>query len=178
MTWTSFVLDVTKSLDYASETKRPAEPIQDRNSSPPLTRGQAAANSLPKIRVIMVAWDCCDENVMTSLTNYTIKVWNSQTKTLVSVLKVQLDLYLIGFNILRYILESSVFTFTIQAHTDEAYCLEPHPTDKRIFLSAGHDGNVFLWDVTCGKIIMNFYNMVREFDILFVVPLSTFLDVE
>ncbi|XP_039263510.2 bromodomain and WD repeat-containing protein 3-like [Styela clava] len=126
-TWTSLVLDVSRTFDSPLDAS-----IIDSNSQ---TNSKTQNNNnASKINVTMVAWDCNDENVMTSLTDYTIKVWNSVTRKLQSILK---------------------------GHKDEAYCLEPHPNDKRILLSAGHDGNVFLWNVDDGSVIMNFHNMLE-----------------
>lgn len=38
--------------------------------------------------------------------------------------------------------------------------MEAHPFDSRIMLSAGHDGNIYMWDLTKGAKIRNFFNMV------------------
>lgn len=40
--------------------------------------------------------------------------------------------------------------------------LEPHPFDSRIMLSAGHDGNIYIWDLCSGAKIRNFFNMVSD----------------
>nr|CAB3226310.1 bromodomain and WD repeat-containing protein 3 [Phallusia mammillata] len=98
------------------------------------TNDESSSTDKNKIKVVMVAWDCHDQHVITSLTDYTIKVWKADDYTLQTVLK---------------------------GHLDDAYCLEGHPTDPRILLSAGHDGNVFLWNVTTGEHIMKFYNMLE-----------------
>lgn len=47
-----------------------------------------------------------------------------------------------------------------QGHDDEVFVLETHPFDSRIMLSAGHDGNIYAWDLTKGTKIRNFFNMV------------------
>lgn len=41
-----------------------------------------------KPKVTMVAWDCHDNTVITTVSNYLIKVWNSYTGQLLHVLKV------------------------------------------------------------------------------------------
>lgn len=41
------------------------------------------------------------------------------------------------------------------------FVLEPHPYDPRIMLSAGHDGNVFVWDLIKGIKTMHYFNMVE-----------------
>lgn len=40
------------------------------------------------------------------------------------------------------------------------FVLEPHPFDPRIILSAGHDGNVFIWDLLRGTNTQHYFNMV------------------
>lgn len=40
--------------------------------------------------------------------------------------------------------------------------MEAHPFDSRIILSAGHDGNIYMWDLAKGAKIRNFFNMVTE----------------
>ncbi|KAL0173733.1 hypothetical protein M9458_029701, partial [Cirrhinus mrigala] len=37
----------------------------------------------------------------------------------------------------------------------------PHPYDPRIMLSAGHDGNVFIWDLIRGTKTMHYFNMIE-----------------
>lgn len=51
--------------------------------------------------------------------------------------------------------------FSLQGHDDEVFVLEAHPFDQRIVLSAGHDGNIFVWDIDKGTKIRNYFNMVR-----------------
>lgn len=41
------------------------------------------------------------------------------------------------------------------------FVLEPHPFDPRIILSAGHDGNVFIWDLQRGKNTRHYFNMIE-----------------
>ncbi|XP_051877105.1 bromodomain and WD repeat-containing protein 3 isoform X3 [Pristis pectinata] len=84
-------------------------------------------NSVPvedkvsKLKVTMVAWDRCDSTVITAVNNFHLKVWNSYTGQLLHVLS---------------------------GHDDEVFVLEAHPFDSRIMLSAGHDGNIFIWDLS------------------------------
>lgn len=51
---------------------------------------------------------------------------------------------------------------SLQGHDDEVFVLEAHPYDSRILLSAGHDGNIFVWDLEKGTKIRNYFNMVRR----------------
>lgn len=50
-----------------------------------------------------------------------------------------------------------------KGHDDEVFVMEAHPFDSRILLSAGHDGNIYMWDLTKGAKIRNFFNMVAEY---------------
>ena len=50
----------------------------------------------------------------------------------------------------------------LKGHDDEVFVMEAHPFDSRIMLSAGHDGNIYMWDLTKGAKIRNFFNMVNE----------------
>lgn len=87
-----------------------------------------------KLKVTMVSWDASDNWVMTAVNDFTIKVWNSQTGQLHKVL---------------------------QGHTDELYVLESHPMDPHVLLSAGHDGQIYLWDIFTGRTINNFVNYIE-----------------
>lgn len=49
-----------------------------------------------------------------------------------------------------------------QGHEAEVFVLEPHPFDPRIILSAGHDGNVFIWDLQRGTNTQHYFNMVHS----------------
>lgn len=50
----------------------------------------------------------------------------------------------------------------MKGHADEVFVLETHPFDSRIMLSAGHDGSIFIWDVTKGTKVKHYFNMVSE----------------
>ncbi len=50
----------------------------------------------------------------------------------------------------------------LQSHQDEVFVLEPSPIDARILLSAGHDGNIVIWNLQTGNKIKTFFNMVCE----------------
>ena len=88
-----------------------------------------------KYSVTMVAWNADDSLVVTAQNNFVVKVWNSTSAQLVHELK---------------------------AHTDEIFVLEAHPADPRLLFSAGHDGNVILWNLLAGKCIKKFYNKIEN----------------
>ncbi|KAJ8405733.1 hypothetical protein AAFF_G00311700 [Aldrovandia affinis] len=87
-----------------------------------------------KLVVTMVAWDRGDSTVITAVSNYLLKVWRSTTGQLLHVLS---------------------------GHDDEVFVLEAHPFDSRIMLSAGHDGNIYIWDLSKGVKIRNYFNMIE-----------------
>lgn len=87
-----------------------------------------------RLKVTMVSWDASDNWVMTAVNDFTIKVWSSKTGHLHKVL---------------------------QGHTDELYVLESHPKDPHVLLSAGHDGQIYLWDIFTGKTINSFVNRIE-----------------
>jgi WD40 repeat protein len=86
-----------------------------------------------KYSVTMVAWNSDDSLAITAQNNHLIKVWNSTSGQLVHELN---------------------------GHVDEIFVLESHPHDPRLIFSAGHDGNVILWNILAGKMIKKFYNKV------------------
>lgn len=92
----------------------------------------------PKFKVLIVQWSRDDRYVMTSITDFSIKVWDSKTGRLIHILR---------------------------EHTHDVYLIESHPTDPRVFISASHDGSIVLWDIERGKIIKKFYNKAEPSDV-------------
>uniref|UniRef100_A0A8C4MK43 PH-interacting protein n=1 Tax=Equus asinus asinus TaxID=83772 RepID=A0A8C4MK43_EQUAS len=95
---------------------------------------QGMEDKVTKMKVTMVAWDRHDSTVITAVNNMTLKVWNSYTGQLIHVL---------------------------MGHEDEVFVLEPHPFDPRVLFSAGHDGNVIVWDLARGVKIRSYFNMIE-----------------
>lgn len=87
-----------------------------------------------KMKVTMVCWDVSDEWVVTAVNDSSLKVWNSKTAQLVKVLR---------------------------GHKDEVFVLESHPIDPRVILSAGHDGQLIIWDVLNTEPIACFQNFIE-----------------
>uniref|UniRef100_A0A8C4UPU2 Bromodomain and WD repeat-containing protein 1 n=1 Tax=Falco tinnunculus TaxID=100819 RepID=A0A8C4UPU2_FALTI len=87
-----------------------------------------------KPKVTMIAWNQNDNYVVTAVNNHLLKVWNSSTGQLLH---------------------------DLVGHTDEVFVLETHPFDSRIMLSAGHDGNIFIWDITKGMKTKHYFNMIE-----------------
>jgi WD40 repeat protein len=101
--WRSIILDMDKQLN---------QKVIRRGQKPPT--------------VLIVQWSRDDRYVMTSLVDYSIKVWDSKTGNLKHILK---------------------------EHKHDVYLIESHPKDPRIFVSAGHDGYLCIWDIETGKCI-------------------------
>ncbi|XP_074156614.1 bromodomain and WD repeat-containing protein 1 isoform X3 [Sminthopsis crassicaudata] len=87
-----------------------------------------------KPKVTMIAWNRNDTLVVTAVNDHVLKVWNSHTGQLLH---------------------------NLVGHTDEVFVLETHPFDSRIMLSAGHDGNIFIWDITKGIKTKHYFNMIE-----------------
>eukprot|EP00057_Strongylocentrotus_purpuratus_P011327 XP_011665801.1 PREDICTED: PH-interacting protein [Strongylocentrotus purpuratus] len=91
-------------------------------------------NKIVKHRVTMVGWNKNDYYVVTAVNDHSLRVWNSYNGKLV---------------------------YELYGHTDEVYVLEGHPKDVRIFLSGGHDGLIFLWDLSTGQQLYRFLNTIE-----------------
>uniref|UniRef100_A0A8C6XZ87 PH-interacting protein n=1 Tax=Naja naja TaxID=35670 RepID=A0A8C6XZ87_NAJNA len=98
------------------------------------TRLTTVEDKITKLKVTMVAWDRHDNSVITAVNNMTLKVWNSFTGQL---------------------------THVLLGHEDEVFVLESHPFDPRVLFSAGHDGNVIVWDLAKGTKIRSYFNMIE-----------------
>ncbi|KAM3836751.1 bromodomain and WD repeat-containing protein 1 isoform 2-T2 [Vipera latastei] len=94
----------------------------------------AEEDKFMKPKVTMIAWSRNDNLVVTAVNNHLLKVWNSYSGQLLHDLK---------------------------GHADEVFVLEPHPFDSRIMLSAGHDGNIFIWDIEKGIQMKHYFNMIE-----------------
>uniref|UniRef100_A0A8D2M6K6 Bromodomain and WD repeat domain containing 1 n=1 Tax=Zonotrichia albicollis TaxID=44394 RepID=A0A8D2M6K6_ZONAL len=94
----------------------------------------AEEDKFMKPKVTMIAWNQNDNYVVTAVNNHLLKVWNSSTGQLLH---------------------------DLVGHADEVFVLEPHPSDCRVMLSAGHDGNVFIWDITKGTKSKHYFNMIE-----------------
>lgn len=105
----------------------------------------------PKPKVLIVQWSRDDRYVMTSIADYSIKVWDSKTGRLVKILK---------------------------EHTHDVYLIESHPMDPRIFISASHDGSIVVWDIERGKIIKKFINKAEPAEVIDPDRLASIYDIK
>ncbi|XP_045396638.1 bromodomain and WD repeat-containing protein 1 [Lemur catta] len=87
-----------------------------------------------KPKVTMIAWNQNDSIVVTAVNDHVLKVWNSYSGQLLH---------------------------NLLGHADEVFVLETHPFDSRIMLSAGHDGSIFIWDITKGTKMKHYFNMIE-----------------
>ncbi|XP_004842422.1 bromodomain and WD repeat-containing protein 1 isoform X1 [Heterocephalus glaber] len=87
-----------------------------------------------KPKVTMIAWNQNDSIVVTAVNDHVLKVWNSYTGHLLH---------------------------NLLGHADEVFVLETHPFDSRIMLSAGHDGSIFIWDITKGTKLKHYFNTIE-----------------
>ncbi|XP_063080594.1 bromodomain and WD repeat-containing protein 1 isoform X2 [Cavia porcellus] len=87
-----------------------------------------------KPKVTMIAWNQNDSIVVTAVNDHVLKVWNSYTGQLLH---------------------------NLLGHADEVFVLETHPFDSRIMLSAGHDGSIFIWDITKGAKLKHYFNIIE-----------------
>ncbi|XP_018496053.1 bromodomain and WD repeat-containing protein 3 [Galendromus occidentalis] len=113
--WTNITLKMTTNLEGTSR--------DDEGAHSELVK--------IKMKVNMVAWTKDDSNVLTTVSDHSVKIWNSCSGQLLRVLK---------------------------GHEDDVYSLECHPTDRRILYTGGHDGRVIIWDMTAGKALKTFLN--------------------
>lgn len=87
-----------------------------------------------KLKVTMVGWNIDDTLVVTAINDHSLKVWCSFTGTLLHGLR---------------------------GHGDEVFVLECSPIDSRIMMSAGHDGNIIIWDIIKGRPVTRFFNRIE-----------------
>ncbi|KAG8212773.1 hypothetical protein J437_LFUL019732 [Ladona fulva] len=105
------------------------------NTKLPGNSDSEAEDGKLKLKVTMVGWDLSDEWVITAVNDHSLKVWNSTSGNLVHILK---------------------------AHQDEVFVLEAHPIDAGVLLSAGHDGQILVWDVLKGGApVASYYNSIQ-----------------
>lgn len=72
-----------------------------------------------KTKVTMVCWDRSDQYIYIAVSDATIEMWSAMSGSMCR---------------------------TLHGHGDEVYVLEPHPHLPGVLLSAGHDGQLRVWD--------------------------------
>ncbi|XP_053623119.1 PH-interacting protein isoform X2 [Plodia interpunctella] len=86
-----------------------------------------------RLKVTMVCWDNSDAYILTAVSDLTIRVWTAAGAQL----------------------------HQLKHHTDEAYVLEAHPFLPSVFLSAGHDGQLFVWHAESGELLAKYHNKIE-----------------
>jgi len=99
----------------------------------------------------MVAWDASDRYVITAVNDFTVSMLhpNLNTPLTTGYLLKQIKIW---------DSKSAKLHRVLRGHKDELYVLESNPRDEHVLLSAGHDGQVFLWDIEQGVCVANFLN--------------------
>ncbi|CAL4083048.1 unnamed protein product, partial [Meganyctiphanes norvegica] len=95
---------------------------------------QSATEDVKKLQVTMVGWDSRDNHVLTTSNDKSLRVWNSITGKL---------------------------CHTLKGHEDNAYVIEAHPKEPRLVFTAGHDGQIFIWDIMAGCVVKSFKNTIE-----------------
>ncbi|KAL4232669.1 Bromodomain and WD repeat-containing protein 3 [Mactra antiquata] len=134
--WRNIVLDMSQKLpnsDGNDESDDDDTKNTTRNYDSDVDSDVEEKRS-QKLRVTMVSWSTDDSRVVTAISDCSIKVWCSFTGKLLRKMKY---------------------------HKEEVFVLEPSPIDTRIMMSAGHDGNIIIWDIIQGKLIKRFFNHIE-----------------
>lgn len=87
-------------------------------------RARNAQQQADRIKVTMTAWSKDDSRIVVASTDHILRTFDSRRGELLC---------------------------TMKQHDDEIYVIDIHPVDARIFLSAGHDGQLILWDIITGR---------------------------
>lgn len=61
----------------------------------------------------------------------------------------------------RSVAVAGVLVQVLRGHKDEVFVLEAHPFDTNVLLSAGHDGQIFIWDILAGTPVASFQNLIE-----------------
>ena len=108
--------------------------VQDSNDA---SAGQANnAEQEKKLKgVTMVSWSLDDSIVVTAVSDWTLKAWDSHLGSLL---------------------------YTLAGHENDIFVLEPHPYALNLLLTAAHDGQVIVWDLDTKSILFKHRNMIEE----------------
>jgi bromodomain and WD repeat domain-containing protein 1/3 len=95
---------------------------------------------LNSVFVDEIEWSCADSYLITSLTDDSIKVWNSESGLLLKHFE--------------------------NNHNNKIACLDCHPIEDHIFISGGHDGRIFVYDILNGNIIFRVIDFILYFQLI------------
>ncbi|XP_053397072.1 bromodomain and WD repeat-containing protein 3-like isoform X3 [Mercenaria mercenaria] len=132
--WRSLVLDMTLEAPKRENDSDDDEEEKKKMKSRNRNDDEDEDNKSQKLKVTMVGWNIDDTLVMTAINDHSLKVWCSFTGKLL---------------------------YRLRGHNEEVFVLEPSPIDPRIMMSAGHDGNIFIWDIIKGRQVKRFFNRIE-----------------
>ncbi|KAI6185841.1 hypothetical protein M3Y98_00068100 [Aphelenchoides besseyi] len=86
-------------------------------------------------KVLMLGWTCDDSRIVTTGSDYLVRVWDSRT----------------GQQLRK-----------LQGHTDDAYVIACHHIHPELVYTAGHEGLIILWDIDKGTILWQHRNIEEQ----------------
>ncbi|CAG0900264.1 unnamed protein product [Cyprideis torosa] len=107
---------------------------QERSTTSEQPSTSSAANNA-KLKVDMVAWSGDDRYIISCSSDRTIKIWDPWDGRLLKLMD--------------------------PCHTGEVFVLVAHPWDRRVFMTAGEDGKLVLWDVDSGRVLFEHINNIE-----------------
>ena len=112
--------------------------LRQGESAPPVSRGGSTSTALvPGVK--MIAWMVDGCKIVTSQ--------GLEKKNKSGSYEVRIKVWLA---------DSGLLLHSFTDHQQYVFVLSPHPKDSRIFMSAGYDGQVILWDVETGTKVRSF----------------------
>ncbi|KAI6233111.1 hypothetical protein M3Y99_00953600 [Aphelenchoides fujianensis] len=113
------------SGDWAATELRVTEPALPPAAASQLTAQETAASRRNgAYKVSMLNWNSDDRRLVTTGSDFLVRVWDAQTGVQLSKL---------------------------EGHTDVAYVVQPHPIHFDLVFTTGHDGMIILWDIAKGR---------------------------
>ncbi|KAI6233541.1 hypothetical protein M3Y99_00903400 [Aphelenchoides fujianensis] len=106
---------------WAATELRVTEPaLPPASASQPTAQETAASRRNGAYKVSMLNWSSDDRRLVTTGSDFLVRVWDAQTGVQLSKL---------------------------EGHTDHAYVVQPHPIHFDLMFTTGHDGMIILWDI-------------------------------
>lgn len=103
----------------------------------------------------MVSWDASDKWVITAVNDFSVRL-NTLSQNVRQVITLA-----ILYQIKVWNSTTGKLHKVMTGHTDELFVLESHPIDPHVLVSAGHDGQLFIWDIMEGISIAKFINHIE-----------------
>ncbi|KAF0992557.1 hypothetical protein HZS_1340, partial [Henneguya salminicola] len=93
------------------------------------------ANWSSKLKILNLAWNLNDQYILGSMSNHSIVIWCPNAGDIIRILK---------------------------KHIDSVFVIDTHPLFPNIFMSAGHDGMIIIWDTECSQPLNVLENKIHE----------------